>query len=421
MSLRIGLASWLGLLDADAVMVDALILLMAGFLAGGAVEASRGVATGGNASAVIRPVQWVIYALQFLSGAAGMIAVMSLLSNSAVAMGMRGAVGWLALLPLLFVSVLFHELGHYLGARRAGMKVVLMNVMGIEWYPRRKGWLMRLARKRDKSRGGYVHAVLDPGRPMRAQALWLVAAGPVASAMVCAFSIWVAWAASAQALADGAAAFAVINGVLVVVTLLPQDKPRQTDGALLLHWWRHEDDDAPALAYLRLISLSVFGATADALPEQDLQKIEADPMPMPLVAMWYRIKAAQNRADWEEAVKVGERFEQALGTLKQVPGEYASLVAHIRAEVAFSAAMASGRHDLLSEALVSRDIRQLYAHFWPRCLALKAAMGGAVQEAEGLLQQVMHEANRSIDLALPKSEAMLARHILARVPMLDQA
>jgi hypothetical protein len=74
-----------------------------------------------------------------------------------------------------------------------------------------------------------------------------------------------------------------------------------------------------------------------------------------------------------------------------------------------------------SERLVTRELRQFCSHFWPRCLALKAAMNGAAPEAERLLQQAMHEANRSIDLALPKSEAMIARHIMGRVAAPDQA
>jgi Zn-dependent protease len=344
----------------------------------------------------------------------GLIATLGFLSAASEASGMQGVTGWLAIIPLVMISVLLHELGHYLGARLAGMKVLLMNVMGVECHLRRRGWLIRLGPKRNKRWEGHVYAVPDPARPMRAQMLLFAVMGPVFSALACMISMLIVLAASTEPLENGAAAFAVINGVMVIANLLPRTGRRYTDGASLLRWWRHKNDQDPTLANFRLTSYSMFGTTADALPEKDIQKIESDPMPVPLLAMWYRIKAAQNRADWADALHIGKRFEEALRTWGRPHYEFAALIAHIRAEVAFSSAMATGRHDMLSESLITKDLRQLCPYLWPRCLALKVFLDGALQEAEHLLRQAMNEANRSIDLALPKSEAMLARYIMDR-------
>jgi hypothetical protein len=88
------------------------------------------------------------------------------------------------------------------------------------------------------------------------------------------------------------------------------------------------------------------------------------------------------------------------------------LIAHVRAYVAFSSAMTTGEHDALNESLLTRDLKQLCPYLWPRCLALKAFLAGSEEEGQRLLQLGLREADRSIDLALGKSERMLGRYMM---------
>lgn len=337
---------------------------------------------------------------------------MLLLSSAFEPSRIAPVLAWSALFLLFAMTVFLHEIGHYLGARLSGMKVLVMRVMAVECYPRRGRWLIRWAPKANHRCRGYVYAVPDLDRPIRPQMLWMIVMGPMANAVVCLACLPFALTTSAPWLEGTSAAFAVINGVMAIGNLLPRTGNVNSDGARLLQWLRRQDDQGPEFAYVRLQSRSVFGTTADALPEADIHYLENRPMPVPLLAMWYRLKAAQNRADWEEALQAGERFEQMLSTWNHPKTELESLIATIRAEVAFSSAMATGRPEALSENLVAKDVRQLCPHFWPRCLALKAFLDGAEEEAKRLLQRAMDEANRSVDLALAKSESMLGRYIM---------
>jgi Zn-dependent protease len=356
--------------------------------------------------------QWIVYVAQWLLWAFGSFAAMVLLSSAFEPNHIAVVLAWSALFLLFAMAVFLHEGGHYLGARLSGMKVLVMRVMAVECYPRRGRWLIRWAPKANHRYRGYVYAVPNLDRPMRPQMIWMIVMGPMANAAVCLACLLLALITSKPWLGDMAAAFAVINGVMAIGNLLPRTGSVNSDGARLLQWLRRQDTEGPEFAYVRLQSRSVFGMTADALPEADIHYLENRPMPVPLLAMWYRLKAAQNRADWQGALQVGERFEQTLGTWNHPKTELESLVATIRAEVAFSIAMATGRPDALSESLVTKDVRQLCPHFWPRCLALKAFLDGAEEEAKRLLQRAMAEANRSVDLALAKSEAELGRYIL---------
>ncbi|HKU17941.1 MAG TPA: M50 family metallopeptidase [Candidatus Saccharimonadales bacterium] len=356
--------------------------------------------------------QWIVYVAQWLLWAFGSFAAMVLLSSAFEPNHIAVVLAWSALFLLFVMTVLLHEGGHYLGARLSGMKVLVMRVMAVECYPRRGRWLIRWAPKANHRYRGYVYAVPDLDRPMRPQMLWMIVMGPMANAVVCLVSLPLALTTSTPWLEGTSAAFAVINGVMAIGNLLPRTGSVNSDGARLLQWLHRQDDQGPEFAYMRLQSRSAFGTTADALPEADIHYLENRPMPVPLLAMWYRLKAAQNRTDWDGALQVGDRFEQMLSTWSHPKTELESLIALIRAEVAFSHAMATGKPDALSESLVTKDVRQLCPHFWPRCLALKAFLVGAEEDAKRLLQQAMDEASRSVDLALAKSEAMLARYIM---------
>jgi Zn-dependent protease len=413
MALRIAAASLAQVQNDDAVLLDALCMSAAGLLAEGVVFSSRAVRNDPTA-----PKKgdgwgpWLVYLLLVSLGAAGSFATVICLSLALEASHMPVALAWFGVFPIVAVCVMLHEGGHYLGARLSGMKVAVMRVLAVECHPRRGWWLIRWSPKSNRSYRGYVYALPDPERPMRGQMIAMILMGPLANAIVCAAAILIAYYAPTPQVENVLAAFAVMNGVMAMGNLLPREGRMKSDGAQLLWWWRHKDDQKPELAYIRLLSRSLFGTTADALDEADIHYLENQPMPVPLLAMWYRLKAAQNRVDWTGALQIGERFEEALNNWENPQAEFQVLIAHVRAEVVFSSAITTGEHDALNESLLTRDLKQLCPYLWPRCLALKAFLVGSEEEGQRLLQFGLREANRSIDLALGKSERMLGRYIM---------
>jgi hypothetical protein len=331
--------------------------------------------------------------------------------------------GGLTFLPIYFLSWVFmlaaafavRETGHFVGATVSGMKVQQVRWLALELYPRRGRWLLRWAPDKGRSFEGLVYAAWNPSRSLRTQSLTMAAMGPAANVLVALLSAGVAWTASARpALFWLASAFAIVNGVMGIANLLPRTGRFLTDGARLRAWWRHTDDHRPNLAYNRLLSLSVFGTTAEALPEADIAYLEKQPMPAPLMAMWYRLKGAQHGAEWSRVLELGVRFEWALAAWPQPPNSMRAFIEQFRAEVAFSRVLATGDIAPLHDELLSRDAKRLSPSLWPRCMALKAMMMGSSSESARLLEQCMAEAKRLPDLALPKSEAILARYILQK-------
>jgi hypothetical protein len=356
---------------------------------------------------------WLIFVTQVILSGGSFVGTLACLLVAFE--GARATVlfGWMGTFVLLWVGVVIHEAGHYFGARFAGMTVLHVRVAAWEFHPRRGRWLIRWAPQREKKYGGWVYAVHDHRRPMRPQMLQFIVAGPLINFVVGALSLSVCWFwVEYQTVVGVAGAFAVTNIVMGVVNLLPRKGRIQTDGWKLLHWWRHSNDMAPELTHARLVSLSVFGTTADALPEDDIKYLAGRPMPIPLAAAWYRLKAAQNRGDWEEALSQGEKFEKDLSSLSQVPRSLHTLIALVRTEVAFSQVMATGELSTLRDELLPSDASRLTPSLWPRCLALRASLSGNQEESARLLAVSMEKAKQSPDLALAKSETILAAYVL---------
>ncbi|WP_233841546.1 M50 family metallopeptidase [Dyella sp. 2HG41-7] len=409
---QFAIASQLHLQDSDPLAFDAITIVLTAFLVSSVVASPGATRNGRHATPAGEGlVQWVIYLAQNLLMGFGFVVAANCLTGVTDAIHIPAIFAWFAASILFAICVLVHEGGHFLGAKLSGMKVLLMRVLAMECYPRQGRWLVRWKPNNRNNYSGLVYAAPDPARSLRRQMIILVIMGPTANAIACVFSLLIALVVHVQELEGAASAFATMNGVMALANMLPRSGKSRSDGALLLQWWRHKDDGAPELAHIRLISRSVFGATADKLEESDIEYLESKPMPTPLIALWYRLKAAQNRADWFHAQQIGENFEAALSAWEKPMPEFNTLIAQVRAEVAFSSAMVTRKHDPLNECLLTNDLRQLCPALSHRFLALKAYLSGAEQEARRLLQIAAHEANRSIDLALSKSEAMLGRYV----------
>ncbi|RUL71067.1 M50 family metallopeptidase [Dyella choica] len=416
--LFIGLARIANVPPSDGFALDALGIVSAGLLAEGLMTFIRTLRSGKQTP---QPGdgwrQWLVYfiqgALGVLAGITGMVVLGGAFAHTGAGVLFAG----LGLFLIVALSVAIHEGGHFAGAMFTGMKVLHVRVLALELHPQRGWWLVRWAPERGRAYQGMVFAVPDPSRPMRGQILPMVAMGPLANLLAGILSVALAWMDLSPTLTSVAVAFAIVNAVMMVGNLLPRTGRVTSDGAKLLQWWKHADDKLPQLAYYRLLAHSVFGTTADALPEEDIRYLENQPMPVPLLASWYRLKAAQNRGEWGRALEVGEAFEQSVAAWGKSLPALGTLFSHMRTETAFCRAMVTGDTSALRESLLTRDAKRLSAYLWPRCLALKAHQQGLHEEARRLLSVSMREAKRSVDLALAKSETMLADHIL-REPVL---
>nr|WP_306673811.1 site-2 protease family protein [Tahibacter caeni] len=306
---------------------------------------------------------------------------------------------------LVGVNLVVHESGHFLAARRMGLRVMQWRLGPFEFIARHSGFRARWHRAVKGTPAGFVHAVPSPQAPMRRAYLVTVAAGPLADLAAAAV------AGMAGLLLPGTAAapvfaFALISLSSVLINLFPS--PRESnDGALLLFWWRLRDEHVPVLAGVRLMALSVDGTTADRLPADELRTLETTE---PWSAAWYRAKAAQLRGDWTAArqewqwlVDWFDRFtpEQRRG-LRDFRHQ-------VLAEQAFTTALATrDPAPLRAPYLLPADVAWRLPSLQARCAALQAALDGDAPACARGLDLAQRHAEDDVDRALASAETRLA-------------
>ncbi len=323
-------------------------------------------------------------------------------------------IAWLIAVLLQPIAVVVHEGGHYLGARWMGMPVLQIRIGAVDIRVRRKLWAMRWSpQPKGRKYGGLVVAALNLQRPLRTQMLLMVLLGPLLNLLVAALLFGVLqWPGLPPLAAPLATAFAAINLAMGVSNLLPWGGVTASDGKRLLQWLRHDRDDRPDLAFARLQARLVAGTTAEHLPEVDLAELESRPMPAPLIPLLYRLKAAQHRGAWDEAIGYADRFEALLRDAPAFAKLTKQLAAYAKTESAFCIAIHRRDASALDEATPSRELAWSEPALWPRCLALQAALAGRREESLRLLAQAMRHARNSPDRSLAKSEQMIGRYIM---------
>lgn len=312
-----------------------------------------------------------------------------------------------------WLALIIHEAGHYVAARSAGMVVLSAVVLHIEIKPLRRGWRIRRCRQR-KLHSAYVVAVHDPARPLRGQAIRMTAGGPLANVLVAmaagAFGLlWTSDVWSPLLLAA-----AVVNAATGLLNLVPSSRGLGSDGLKLLQWRDRQREHGPDFTFSRLLALVISGVTVDQLPEDQLEALDAQPTPMPLVALWYRLKAQQHLGDWESAAALQLRFEQLEEPL---PAEarlhLADLLACIRAELAFSRAVRDRDESHLRADLKLELTAWSLPVLRPRYLALRALLEGKTEEGERWLDEAHRLAALSVDRSLVRSEVMIRSQMRA--------
>ena len=313
----------------------------------------------------------------------------------------------------IYPCILIHELGHWWCARLAGMKVVRMRVAHVEVMALRRGVKLRWRRRMKGEAAGAVVAFADPAKPGRMRQIAFMAGGPAANALA-AVAFWLAsWPLSRVPWGWVAVPAAMMNLAFSAGNLIPRASARPTDGMWLWRLFRGRLQAFEAPQY-RIIALTLFGRTAERLPEDDLAALEAQPFPVSLVAAWFRLKARMNRGEWAEAASMREAVEASLAAADAKPlAAVRSLIACVRTELAFAHAMhardASGLADGLMPAYASWE----EPHLWPRCLALRAAFAGDRAEYGRRMAESDARVRESVDDSLAASEAMIRGHMEA--------
>lgn len=319
----------------------------------------------------------------------------------------------LALAVLLVgINVVVHECGHFLAARRMGLRVMQWRLGPFELVARRRGFRLRWHRAAKGTPAGFVHAVPRPQAPMRRAFLVTVAAGPLADFAAAAMAAGVGLLLPA-AVAAPVFAFALISLSSVLVNLYPS--PREgNDGALLQFWWRQRDEQVPALAGMRLLALTVDGATADRLPAEELQALETT---APWSVTWYRAKAAQLCGDWTAARQEWQWLADWFDQLTPAQREGLRDFRHqALAEQAFTLALAArDPAPLRAPHLLPADVVWRLPSLHARCAALQAALDGDAPACARWLDLAQRHAEADADRALASAEMRLAAAVRAVV------
>lgn len=321
--------------------------------------------------------------------------------------------GLLVVLPLVWLVVVLHEGGHYLAARWQGMHVLSISILGWEIQPLRRG--LRLRRSLPGKRSwGQVIAIARLAAPERRQLAFCVLGGPLANLVVGSACALLAWSMGLPPGSEWLAAFATLNLGIGLFNLVPWQDRSTTDGALLLLLWRNPREFAEQQTHARIIARLLEGTLPDALPEQELEWLERQPTPLPLVALWYRLKALHCRNDWTAARAIRERLDAMEACTPDLREQFPELLNLMYVELAFSQAMQEG--DCVALRLCLPRARSCWVAPWllPRCEALLAALAGDRPACAALLQVAEQRAERSTDASARLSESLLRHAVAAR-------
>jgi len=350
---------------------------------------------------------------------AGFLAAMTVVEGAARDGGLPEVLVALCTVVLFgLLAVLIHESGHALAAHLKGMRLMRLRAGPLDILFRRRGFRWRFA-KPAAGLHGFVQAYPDPARELRPAMLCFALGGPAANLAAAALAVLLAWGVDMER--EGFVhAFALINGVLGIANLIPMFGGAASDGMLLYLWGRHPPDaQSPSLAYLRLMSLSVFGTTADRLPPALVDELDAQGNLAALVAIWIRVKAAQNRGVWESVEELERRLEQLLSGLSERERRANKpLLVFLELELAFSRAMHERQPGLLGKSRLGKGVDWLAPHLRHRFAALEFALAGERHGLEDSLRQARLHAEASPDHALAESENRIAQHIRALRPAL---
>ncbi|WP_447751772.1 site-2 protease family protein [Pseudomonas nicosulfuronedens] len=322
--------------------------------------------------------------------------------------------GCIAGFVVIYLSVFIHELGHLLAARWSGMVVMRMRVGRLDIRMQRSGWKLGWRAKGDKRLGGFVLAFVDPRGSWRRQHMCFVAAGPLMN-----LSVALLAGALGLLLAPGAVhgillAFTASNACLGIANLLPVErKPLASDGLWLLRWWRGVDIAHPRLAIARLMGAACAGRCSDQADPADLRLLETQEPPLPLLALYIRLRGLLVQGRWEDAAALDAVFQvQRTALPEAMLRPLYDLLRLMETELAFAQAMVDKSAAGLLDEMLPSYLQREFACIWARCLALRALLAGDDRGLQGQLARGLEHAAQSPDLSMEKEEVRIQQGML---------
>jgi hypothetical protein len=153
-------------------------------------------------------------------------------------------------LPILYVSVAVHEVGHLIAAKLVGMEAGGIVIGGLVIFKSGSRWLTRFEWRRILS-GGLFKPLPRKGDFDPARYAWMVAGGPLATALLIGTGGIAFWRSPAGA-GGWLGTLWWINVALGILCLLPSRGVNKSDGARLWQLLRHPEEARSAMALLQL-------------------------------------------------------------------------------------------------------------------------------------------------------------------------
>ncbi|WP_031370905.1 M50 family metallopeptidase [Lysobacter antibioticus] len=363
--------------------------------------------------------QRFFYRLNFLFGAVATcgISLLILGAGSRFDIGVTISLS-IAMVLIVPVALLVHEGGHWLAARWAGMAIAGIALWSLEAMPYGHGLRVRW-RKRDKAMGvdGYVLAFPDPKRDLRRSLMMHALGGPLANLLVAAFSISAAFYLERSIAKTAWELSALLNFSMCVGNLFPRMLGSfASDGLLWLRASRNSADRIPRSTFSIISGRLLHGESVNDLPVELLERLAAEPEPMPLYHDWLMLKRSLDVRDLDRVAEFFEKMRTRFGSYDPSKQKaMADLMALAEAEWLFSQAWRTGSPAVL-DALDAKQPAFWYTpHLVPRLRALAAALRGDRDAARKQLALSRGYAEGAADPSLRAEEARLRREIEALI------
>ncbi|KJV27765.1 hypothetical protein VI08_17520 [Luteibacter yeojuensis] len=308
----------------------------------------------------------------------------------------------------LFISVAIHEAGHYMAARRGGMTVLFMRLFVFELAPRRRGWACRVKRYAHRVPVGLVMALPNLATPWRPVFIAFALGGVVANTFQLA-CLAIALALTHDAYARMLLGVACCVTAMLLANVIPFKAGMESDGLLALRWWRHPPDPR-AYPGMRALARMVSGTAIADMPPADAQALKGMSA---MHAVWYAVKADQQRGEWAAAAAQLDAWKAAIPAAKPLRSALSDLTEQVRGEIAFAAAISQ------RDAALLPDKRALRAAGWgnpglaPRCRAVVAWLDGDINAVIVATIEAMALADDCTDRSLKESERLIGEALAA--------
>lgn len=158
--------------------------------------------------------------------------------------------------PVLYASIAFHEIGHLVAGKLAGMEAGGIVVGGLMFFRSGDHWRCRFDYRQLLS-GGLAKPLPEKGDFNPARYAWMVAGGPLATIMLVAGSGIAMWAGSS---AEWLVTLFWVNMILLAGAMYPASGVNKSDGPRLWMLLRNRDESRSWIALLQVMAEETKGA-----------------------------------------------------------------------------------------------------------------------------------------------------------------